>query len=325
MSGTSAVVLPVRQRTPEWLAARLDGIGASEAAAVLGLSEYESPIGLWARKLGLVPPPAETLPMRIGTALEPLIARLYTEATGQKIRRANNLRQHPAHPFMLASLDRRAGRKPIELKYSARGKGYGEAGTDEVPDEVLVQVLHQLAVTDEPEADVAALIAGRYDVQIYTIRRDAEAEAAIIEREAVFWDRVQTRREPPIDGSEATLRALAAVYPRDDGESIDADEPTAAALRELRLAAAMEATAIAGKGEARARIQAFMGTATRLVAPGVGEVTWKATKDSQRTDWQAVAAQMEAENPVVYAALVANHTTTSPGTRRFGPPKFEED
>jgi len=102
-----AIVLPVRQHTAEWLAARENGIGASQAAAAIGLDPWQSPIGLWAEKLGLVPPPAENIAMQIGTELEPLIARLYTEQTGVKVRRANNLRQHSAHPFMLASLDRR--------------------------------------------------------------------------------------------------------------------------------------------------------------------------------------------------------------------------
>src|SRR4051794_4013451 len=110
MPGASPVIIPVRQRTPEWLEARENGIGASQAAAAIDVSPWQSRIGLWAEKLGLVPPPTPTVPMMVGTELEPLIARLYTEATGVKVRRANMLRQHPEHAFMLASIDRRAGR-----------------------------------------------------------------------------------------------------------------------------------------------------------------------------------------------------------------------
>jgi putative phage-type endonuclease len=343
--GRSPTVLPIRQRTPEWLAARLElGIGASEAAAVIGESDYESPIGLWARKLGLVPPPLETLPMRMGTALEPLISQLYTEATGVRIRRANNLRQHPVHGFMLASLDRRAGRKPVELKFSGRGKGYGEPGTDEVPDEVLAQVLHQLAVTDEPEADVAALIAGRHAVQIYTVRREQAAEDAIIEHEAVFWDHVQTRTEPPVDGSEATRQALAAIYPRDEGETLEADKRLRRYLLDLRDAQRRLDQAEADKLVARNRITARMGKRyAKLVAPGVGEVTWKTTKDRETVAWEAVAADLRSSYDLalsLYAkgepidvdgvtawldAVIPSNTKTKPGDRRFGPPKFDEE
>lgn len=336
----TATVIPVKQRTPEWREARFDGIGASEAAAAIGVSPWQSPVGLWAEKLRLVPPATETLPMRIGSELEPLIARLYQEATGAKVRRVSMLRQHPTHRFMLASLDRRAGKRPVELKYSLRGIGYGEPGTDEVPDDVLVQVLHQLAVMDEDEADVAAIIGGRPEVQIYTIRRDPAAEAAIVEREALFWDHVQSRTEPPLDGSEATLRALAAIYPRDDGESIEipaiaTDSPVRAALARLEIVRTNLKVEETRKAELEAEIKAFMGTASRLVVPGVGEVTWKVTKDRETTDWKAYALALEtvvrgltAESRVDVAPLIADararHTETKPGPRVFRP-KFEEE
>ncbi len=343
----AATVVPVRQRTPEWLAARLEGIGASEASAAIGVSPWQSPIGLWAEKLGLTPPQAETLPMRIGSELEPLIARLYTEQTGAKVRRVNMLRQHPTHPFMLASIDRRAGKRLVELKYSLRGTGYGEPGTDEVPDEVLVQVLHQMAVSDVDEADVAAIIGGRQDVQIYPIRRSAEAEAAIVEREAEFWDHVQSRTEPPLDGSEATLRALAAIYPRDDGEVLEADADVGLSLVSYHVSSQAIAAAEEQKAAARARIEAFMGTASKLVAPGVGSVTWKTAKDSEVVDWKGVAdaydrvidrvnewvlGNPEATEADVRALLAewsagateAEHTTTRTGSRRFLP-KLEEE
>ena len=40
----------------EWLAARADGLGGSEVAAVLGLSPFESRFSLWHRKAGRVGP-----------------------------------------------------------------------------------------------------------------------------------------------------------------------------------------------------------------------------------------------------------------------------
>lgn len=346
MPGASPVIIPVKQRTPEWEDARLTlGIGASQAAAAIGVSPWQSTVGLWAEKLGLVPPQEQSIPMMIGNELEPLIARLYTDATGIKIRRATMLRQHPEHAFMLASLDRRAGRKPIELKWSARGDGYGEPGTDEVPDDVLAQVLHQLAVVDEPEGDVAALIGRRESISIFTIRRDVEAEAAIIEREAIFWDHVQSRTEPPLDGSEATRAYLRSRYPVDTGEVIQADEDTTADLRMLRAVRREQDAAAAARDELEHRIQGVMGTASKIVAPGVGSITWKATKDRETVKWKDVAAAYRAAIQREYDALAssdlvetylplapgwldtieAEHTETKPGPRMFGPPRWEEE
>jgi putative phage-type endonuclease len=327
----AAVVIPVRQRTPEWLAARENGIGASDAPAAIGVSPWKSPLSLWAEKLGLIPAQPPTLPMMLGTELEPLIARLYTEATGTKVRRVNMLRQHPTHTFMLASLDRRAGTKPVELKYSARGTGYGDPGTDEVPDDVLVQVLHQLAVMDEDEADVAAVIGGRSDVQIYTIRRDAAAEAAIIEREAVLWDHVLSRTEPPLDASDSTASALVAMYPQDDGETIEStDEEIRAAFVQLREAAAAVAAGEAVEKAAKTVLKDAMGNASRLVVPGVGYATWKTPKDSVVVHHDLIAAGYRKRleelgvAPADLDAVASIHTEIKPNTRRFLP-KFDEE
>lgn len=337
--------IPVAQRTAEWLDARERGIGASQAAAALGMSEWQSRIGLWAEKLKLVPPQPESLPMRIGSALEPLIAQLYTEQTGVKVRRVNHLRQHPVHDFMLASIDRRAGRRLVELKYSHRGAGYGEPGTDEVPNEVLVQVLHQMAVMDVDEADVAVVVGGARDVRIYPVRRDPGTEAAIVEREAEFWDHVLSRTEPPIVGDDADLEALAAMYPQDDGEQLQeaSDSPVGRALAALGLATANEKAAAARKGELRAQIEAHMATATGLVVPGVGKVTWRTPTASTVVHWDRVAAAyreaIERELAMVdagdmsetalpsrddLAAIESLNTETKANSRRFTP-TFEED
>lgn len=328
------VVLPVRQRTPEWLAARENGIGASQAAAAIGMSEWQSMTSLWAEKLGLIPAQPENISMRIGTELEPLIARMYTEATGVKIRRANNLRQHATHPFMLASLDRRAGRKPIELKFSARATGYGEPGTDEVPDDALVQVLHQLAVLDEPEGELALLKPGAETVLIYRITRSLEAEASIIEREAVFWDHVVSRTEPPIDGSEATHRALAAMYPRGrELVTVEADDPAREAMLDLRTARSRISEYEAWRDELEAKVKAAMlaAGAERITAAGVGEIPWRTTKDRETTDWKAVAAAyrelLEADtfDGDRIDEIPVELTTTKPSAPRFGPPKWTEE
>ncbi len=325
------IVLPARQRTPEWLEARKNGIGASQAAAAIGVSEWQSPIGLWAEKLGLTPPAPENSSMRIGTALEPLIAEMYTEATGVKVRRANNLRQHPVHGFMLASIDRRAGRKPVELKYSARAAGYGEPGTDEVPDDVLVQVLHQLAVLDEPEGDVALLKPGADGVLIYPITRSPEAEAAIVAREADFWDHVVSRTQPDVDGSEATHRALAAMYPRGtELATVEADGEVAEAMRHLRITRQEIAAREAWRDELEARIKAAMlaGGAERITAAGIGEITWRPTKPRAATDWKAATAALVdrlTDDPELLDRITEEFTQTKETAPRFGPPKWIEE
>lgn len=63
--------------TDEWHAARANGIGGSEIAAVLGLSPYESRFSLWHRKKGLIGPVEETEEMYWGKEHEPAICRRF--------------------------------------------------------------------------------------------------------------------------------------------------------------------------------------------------------------------------------------------------------
>jgi putative phage-type endonuclease len=311
--------LPAIQRTPEWLEARQHGIGASEAAAALGLSRWESPYALWARKCGLTPPPEPSIPMQIGTALEPMIAGLYQAETGIALRRVNRLLRSKAHPWMLASLDRRGedGRL-VELKWTARGDGYGEPGTDEVPDEVLVQVVAQMAVTGAASADVAVVRGSRFDIY-GPIRRDADAERLVIEGTEAFWGHVTRREQPVVDGSDATARALAAAYPDDNGEELLAGDDVAELARHYRHATGLRDELESEIAALKAQLQAVMGPATALVIPGVGRITWKATKGRAETDWRAMAEQW-----LPSPRHVAEFTTTKPGSRRFLP-RWEEE
>lgn len=337
--------LAVVQRTPEWIEARQDGIGASEAAASVGLSRWESRYSLWARKCRLVPPPATTLAMEIGTLTEPLNAARYAEATGMQLRRVNRLMRSRAVPFALASLDRRrSDGRLVELKWSERAEGYGDPGTDEVPEAVACQVTHQMFVAGADCADVSLLTGSREGVRIYTVPFDPEFAQALIDGERDFWRHVEERTEPEIDGSDATLDALAAAYPREESpELIPADADVRAALAAYLDVVDAIASHDANRKALRAVLESAIGTAAGVEAPGVGRITWKATKDRASVAWEQVAGAYRerlaedlavAESrglrgladaiSTVLAGAEALYTTSKAGPRQFLARRDEE-
>ncbi|QEL56494.1 YqaJ viral recombinase family nuclease [Chromobacterium paludis] len=106
-----------------WLAIRRQGIGSSGAAAAIGLSPYKCALSLWLEKTGRKAPEdlAQKEPMLWGTILEPVLAGVYAQRTGRRVRRVNAVLQHAEHPFMLANLDREvvgadAGVGTLEIK-----------------------------------------------------------------------------------------------------------------------------------------------------------------------------------------------------------------
>jgi len=79
------------QRSPEWFALRKDGITATDAAVIAGLSPYKTPYQLWAEKRGEYTPDAPGAAAVRGILLENTVAEFYEMETGRELRRSNGI------------------------------------------------------------------------------------------------------------------------------------------------------------------------------------------------------------------------------------------
>ncbi|WP_288841908.1 YqaJ viral recombinase family protein [uncultured Deefgea sp.] len=298
----------------EWLRIRGAGIGSSDAAAAIGLSQYKSPLTLWLEKTHRKQPDdlSEKQAVFWGTVLEPVLATVYAKQTGLKVRKVNAVLQDPDHPFMLANLDREVVGHPdglgvLEIKTAS----YFSAPQweDGIPVAYQCQVLHQLSVTGHAWADIAVLIGGQ-DFRIYRIQRDDDKIADLVHLETQFWRHITTDIQPDPDGSDDASTALQWLFPRDDGQTIDLSESAEfnalfSNLLELR---ERKEEVEAKEALIRQRLQNALGTATAAVF-AAGRVTWKKTKDRLATDLD----KLTAEHPEV----VQQYSKAITGTRRF--------
>lgn len=298
-----------------WLAIRRRGLGSSDAAAAVGLDPFISPLALWMEKTGRCTEPEfdpeSDSPMYWGRVLEPIVARHYARRSGCRVRRVNAVLQHPQHPWMLANLDREvignAAVQILECKTTGpHGIGYWRDG---VPEYVQLQVMHQLAVTGRQAADVAVLLGGQ-QLAIHRVIRDEVLIERLIARERAFWRWVEQDRPPPADASASSARALRALFPTDNGESLDFTEDeglsqTFATLQEVQQHLDDLKTREAAL---RHRLQQAMGEATQARF-ATGRVSWKRARDSQRLDGKTLRTD--------HPALYARYQKTIPGARRF--------
>lgn len=197
----------------QWLNYRRTGIGGSDAATVVGLNPYSSLYTLYNDKLGLIPVKEDNEAMRQGRDFEDYVARRWMEATGKKVRRNCYMWRSDEHPFMLADIDREVVGENAGLECkttSAYNKADLEGG--EVPLTYYVQCQHYMAVMGFDRMYLAVLVLG-VGFYCFTIERDENEIAALIEYEAPFWHMVETKTPPPVDGSESTMDTLAAIYP----------------------------------------------------------------------------------------------------------------
>lgn len=211
----------------QWLTERRTGIGGSDAAAVFGLSPHRTALELYHDKRGDLRPDdsEESAWLRWGRLLEPVVRQAYSDQMGVVVQQVPGIVRHPDHEWMLASLDGHVGDGVIyEGKTARTSDGWGEPGTDQVPEHILFQCHHYLCVTGRLQAHVAVLIGGS-DFRIYKIDADDEFQSMLIEGEREFWSRVVSGDPPPPDFSRSSGRALLRkLYPGTDGQIVPAGE-----------------------------------------------------------------------------------------------------
>jgi predicted phage-related endonuclease len=256
---------------------RNDTLGASDAAAVVGVDPFRGPGDVWAEKTGRLPADDADRDAGDAAALGQAIAPVLL-ATVERRLRVSLARElfyrHPDAP-LAATIDGIALDAGVLVEAKTCGllgpspllAAYGDDGTDQVPDSVLIQVQHQLAVLDaQPDVPpirtivVPALLGGR-GLRVYRLVRDQALVDELVALETDWWQRHVVADSYPRDDlpSLPTLRALRR---RADLPAVPLDPPTVAAWlqakEELKAATAAEEVA-------RRHVLAALGDAERGV------------------------------------------------------------
>lgn len=292
MSASAVDIIPHADRA-EWLQLRRSGIGGSDAAAVVGLSKYSTPLQVYYDKLGESDSDNESEAMYWGNQLEPVILKEYAERTGNTVLKPPGILRRKDAPFMLASLDGyTADGKIVEIKTAGRSDGWGEPGTDEIPENYLLQVQHYMAVTGFKEADVAVLIGGQ-DFRLYAVPADEDLQTLLIEREAEFWERIKAQIPPEPVSAEDFAKFL---RPK-PGTTITATEDVNEAVSKLKGVKKALKDYESDKETLETFIKQFMADNEVLLdAAGKVLVNWKGTKAPLKFDAKA----LEEAQPDIY-------------------------
>ena len=207
----------------EWLSIRKKYIGGSDAGAVIGMNPYKSRYSLWAEKTGKAPEFEGNITTKVGAYLEDLVATMFEEETGKKVRRKNRTMVNDEYPFACANVDRLiVGEKALlEIKTTNSLPLMKKLrNSDEFPDAYYAQVVHYLAVTGLEKAYLAVLINCR-EFKVYELNRDEAEIDALMEAEKEFWNLVETNTAPSVDGSSSTSDTITTLYPNSNGETVD--------------------------------------------------------------------------------------------------------
>lgn len=207
--------LKIDNRT-DWLKARMNGIGGSDAGAVVGVNKYKNNVQLWEEKTG------QTVPEDISTKSAVIFGK-HAEAPLRELFKVDypqyTVEYHEyfiyindSLPFIFATLDGELtdpdGRRGIlEIKTTTiQTPGQWGEWEDRVPDSYYIQLIHQLAATGWDFAILKAYIRYYRDgvlraaVRHYMIERDDVIQDIeyMIKSECDFWGHVENKTRPAL-------------------------------------------------------------------------------------------------------------------------------
>lgn len=192
-------------------------IGSTDIASIVALyrpgmehlAKKKTAADTWMRLVHGIEVPRSPVMSR-GLRVEPLLRDLYRETIGP-VSGATGVIQHPAHKWMTGSPDAFAGDVLVELKTCSKWiqNRWGSPGSDELPPDYQLQVMHLLEVSGRRKAHILCAFGtdmkdefGSPDfaiesTAIYQADWDPQIIATIIECGERFWSEHVLTRVPP--------------------------------------------------------------------------------------------------------------------------------
>ena len=235
-------------------------IGGGDAAAILGVSKWKTPLEAYRLKVGEAVEDETDLArqkvFRRGKRLEPIVIDMLEEEIGVVVTKRSppdnpNRYTDPEFPWMKAEIDFEflvtkeiveycEGLIPPSLIGTTQNgeikttsplvaHQWGEQLTDDCPIEYAAQSMHGLSVTGRQFCLYGVLI-GADDLTLYGVRRDDQLIDVMRLREIAFWNCVQNRFPPdPVNMGDVKL-----LMSRMRGVPVEATPAIAEVARKLK-------------------------------------------------------------------------------------------
>jgi putative phage-type endonuclease len=207
--------------TSDWHEARAYSIGGSEIGILMGLSQWESPLALWAKKTGKIEnPPLTNWAVRFGQAFEEPILKLWIEEHPEYEVFTTGTYQDCDNPWLHANPDALARHKEtgewlvVEIK-TAR------TSFESLPPTYEAQVRHYMMVLKIQRSVVVAVAGMTW--QEFWVDRDEFTEQVQLDQAKRFMAHITNDTKPDYDGAESTYEVIRKLHPLIDDTEIEID------------------------------------------------------------------------------------------------------
>lgn len=301
--------------TAHWLRMRKQGLGASDAAAVLGLSKWGTPLSVYLDKLSDSIDDTMSDRQDWGHRLEEPIAQWVRERKNLDVTASPGLIRSEEFPWLLATPDRlvNAGDVVVPLEIKSSDAFMADTWKEGIPLNYQIQIQQQILIMGAPYGYLVVLHGGN-SPEFYTVPADREFHEQLIRLTRDFWENHILAQIPP---EPITLDDASSLWPGDTGVKVEGGE----ALYELWGTYGLmqaEAVEINNKLDAvKLQLQIAMKDAVELTHRGQTLFTWRPRKGTTKFDDKA----FQAEHPGLYP----KYLKTGAPTRTFLRKKAKDD
>lgn len=289
--------IDVTPDTSEWLEERRSSVGASEVAAVMGLSPWNTALDIYKSKQG-VDREFDPLLSFVGHASEPIMHEWVEKFSGVQVKlEPAFMARSTAYPFLHASFDRVSSDPFTTWQFKTVHHYSGHKWDEGIPTDVRVQVQAEMLVAGTAKAAVVVWIGGREFRLFWEYRDTRFIEEHMIPALTQFWGDLQNGVPP----APSTPGELAEAWPDDAGE-LEAPEVALEWIEKLAFLLATAKEAEAEEKEIQQAIGTFMldSQADTLTHNGQKLLTYKKQKGRESFD----TATLKKDRP----ELVAEYT-----------------
>ena len=296
----------------DWVEERANYIGGSDVATILGENPYSTPLQLWLRKRGVIPPIEDSPILRFGHFFEPILAQHFEDVTGLKTRQVNKTYQHPEHSFLRANIDRMVladSSKGVEstavLELKTTTSQRLKALDVEYPIEWILQIQHYLGITGY---ELAYLQVYERDTCVFhdpvLIQRDDNLIIENMDKLIQWWNThmIEDKQPEAINGEDALL-----LYGTSDGSTVEATPEDYSLYKELVQVRDRKVELEEMEEHLKTKLKVRLENSESLVLAGYKLVSWKSSSQSRLT-----TGEFRKAHPELYKQFL--HTTQ---TRRF--------
>lgn len=302
MTATTFQIVNVAPDTDAWLQERRSSVGASEVAAVLGLSPYNTALDIYKSKQG-VDRFFDPLLSFIGHESEHIIHKWVEEFSGVDVTlEPAFMARSVEFPFLHASFDRVSTAPFVTWQFKTASAYVVHSWDEGIPTDIRVQVQAEMLVAGTQKAAVVVWIGGREFRLFWEARDNAFIENQMIPALTEFWDNLQAGIAP----EPSTIAEVSDAW-HDSGEEMEAPE---ALLERIEQRAFLLATAKEAEDDAKT-IQLELGkfmldnNVEAFTRGGKKLLTYKRQKGRASFD----AAQLKQDHP----DLAAEYTRQGAG------------